>query len=289
MKPMLATSVELSQVQYPVYASPKLDGIRAVIHEGQVKSRTLKPIPNQKIQEKLSRAAWPGMDGELIIGNRTDPDVFTRTTSGVMSHAGDPAFTYWVFDLWDVTDDYSNRLAVLQEFDNRDMIRVLEQLFIQSEEGLRAYEDAMLKMGYEGIMLRRPDSPYKFGRSTVNQGYLLKRKPLADAEAIITGYEFLRVNDNEATLNDVGYTKRSQAQENLVTDYDRVGALLVTVVTGPFEGVEVKIGTGFTQAQRQELAQAGSSLLGRVVTFTYQAEGAKDRPRFPSFKGFRKD
>ena len=61
MKPMLATAVALDQVQFPVYASPKLDGIRAVIHreyDQPVRSRTLKPIPNRFIQETLSHCTW---------------------------------------------------------------------------------------------------------------------------------------------------------------------------------------------------------------------------------------
>lgn len=292
MKPMLATAVALDQVQFPVYASPKLDGIRAVVHPDYVdpvRSRTLKPIPNAFIQKTLSHKAWPGMDGELIVGARTARDVFNKTTSGVMSGDGEPDFTYWVFDLWDITDDYTERLKVIHQYHANDHVKILPQLLIQSRDGLELYEQSILNQGYEGVMLRKPDSPYKFGRSTLRQGYLLKRKPLADAEGIILGFEYLQRNYNEATLNDVGYTKRSQSQENLVTDYHRVGALIVRVLTGEFEGVEVKIGTGFTDQVRLDLALDAPDLEGKVITFTYQAEGAKDRPRFPSFKGFRKD
>lgn len=289
MKPMLATSVEFDQVQYPAYVSPKLDGIRTVIHEGKAKSRTLKLIPNEFIQASLLNHGWEGMDGELIVGSRTAPDVFSQTTSGVMSVAGQPKFTYWVFDLWCSTAPYEERLRVLNEFNDRDTVKILPQTLVHTPEGLRTLEDSYLQAGYEGTMIRDPKSPYKYGRSTLRQGYLLKRKPLADAEGIVVGFEYLRVNMNEAETNDVGYTQRSSAQAGRITDYDRLGAMIVTIATGPFAGVDVKIGTGFTQEQRQKLAQMGTTLLGELVTFTYQAEGAKDKPRFPSFKGFRKD
>ena len=284
---MLATAVELQDIQYPMYVSPKLDGIRAVVHEGQLKSRTLKPIRNQYIQRLLFHLP-EGMDGELIVGERTAPDVFNVSSSGVMSVDGDPQFTYWVFDLWNHEGAYNERYTELCKYAEKfPFVRVLAQTMVNTEHGLHLMEDSCLQQGYEGIMLRRPDSPYKFGRSTVKQGYLLKRKPLADAEGVIIGYEFLRVNENLAQTDLLGHTKRSQSQENLVTDYTRLGALEVRVLTGEYEGAHVKIGTGFTMQQRQEFAAAGSALLGELVTFKYQAEGAKDRPRFPSFKGFR--
>lgn len=290
MKPMLATAVELSQIQYPVYVSPKLDGIRAIIDkDGRTKSRTLKDIPNQFVQEELRRHGWPGMDGELIVGDVTDPQVFSKTMSGIMSATGEPKFKYIVFDLWDLTDGFEDRLKVLKEYQtsSHNPITILPQFEVNSEEGLLLIEEQHLRQGFEGTMIRNPTGPYKFGRSTVRQGYLLKRKPLADAEGIVIGFEYLQVNEAPAELNDVGYTQRSSAQEFQVTDHTRLGALKVRVVSGEYEGVEVSIGTGFTQEERQQLAQSGLAMLGEIVTFKYQSEGAKDKPRFPSFKGFR--
>ena len=41
-KPMLASQIDdLSSVEYPVYASYKLDGIRAIIYQGVAYSRSL--------------------------------------------------------------------------------------------------------------------------------------------------------------------------------------------------------------------------------------------------------
>ena len=46
-KPMLASPMELEHVRWPMYASVKLDGIRAVVRDGKLLSRSLKPIPNK--------------------------------------------------------------------------------------------------------------------------------------------------------------------------------------------------------------------------------------------------
>lgn len=47
-KPMLAGKApdDLNELTLPVLVSPKLDGIRCVMHEGVALSRKLKPIPN---------------------------------------------------------------------------------------------------------------------------------------------------------------------------------------------------------------------------------------------------
>ena len=88
IKPMLATEADFNKLRYPVCAQPKLDGIRVVIKNGVVYSRSLKPIPNKHIQALFRHL--DGLDGELIVGNPTAHDVFQKTTSGVMSKEGEP-------------------------------------------------------------------------------------------------------------------------------------------------------------------------------------------------------
>src|SRR5690606_17379291 len=78
--------------------SPKLNGVRAVIQEDGVKSSSLIPIPNKKIQEVLMSLDLVGLDGELISGSPTDPLVWNKTTSCVMSEESDLPFTFRVFD-----------------------------------------------------------------------------------------------------------------------------------------------------------------------------------------------
>ena len=45
IKPMLATEVDFNKLRYPVYTQPKLDGVRVIIKDGVVYSRSLKAIP----------------------------------------------------------------------------------------------------------------------------------------------------------------------------------------------------------------------------------------------------
>ena len=50
VKPMLATEANFNKLRYPVCTQPKLDGIRVVIKDGVVYSRSLKAIPNKHVQ-----------------------------------------------------------------------------------------------------------------------------------------------------------------------------------------------------------------------------------------------
>ena len=52
-----------------------------------------------------------------------------------------------------------------------------------NNEELIDYEQGAVEDGYEGVMLRDPSAPYKYGRSTVRKGYLLKLKRFEDSEA----------------------------------------------------------------------------------------------------------
>ena len=99
MKPMLASSVtKMDEVQFPVMLSPKLDGIRIIITPEGPRTRTLKPIPNLHIRQVLSAPEFLYLDGELIVGDVTDPKVFNNTQSAVMSVEGTPDFSFIVFD-----------------------------------------------------------------------------------------------------------------------------------------------------------------------------------------------
>jgi DNA ligase-1 len=144
----------------------------------------------------------------------------------------------------------------------------------------------MVNLGYEGAIVRDPRAPYKEGRSTVKQGWMLKVKRFADDEAEVIGTVEQMRNDNEATVDELGYTKRSHHKEGK-TAAGVLGALSVRGTTGQFKGVEFEIGTGFTAEQRRNLWAGREYLIGKLVSYKYFPVGVKDKPRFPTFKAFR--
>lgn len=277
MKPMLACEANLKVLKFPVLASPKLDGVRALVRDGVVLSRSLKPIPNRHVQTLYGRPELEGLDGELILGDPTNPETYRRTVSAVMTIEGDPDVDFHVFDRWDRDYPY-NEVALSYGL----TIPVCSTL-IRTMEELEEYEVALLDKSYEGVILRDPQSPYKFGRSTVKEGYLLKLKRFADSEAEIIDFEELMHNQNEAHINETGHTERSTKQDGLLP----AGTLGALVVRDIQSGVEFKIGTGFAAAERQKFWNLRASLRGLLVKYQYFPTGSKEKPRFPSFQGFR--
>lgn len=293
-RPLLAVQAEISDVKYPVYASPKLDGLRTTIFQGVAYSRSLKPLPNKEIQAFVA-SNWrllEGMDGEFIVGEPTDPDVFNKSTSFVMSRdkTGEP-FCFHVFDLVKTDMAFSERYKALQaiffypfRYIPRQ-VQLVPQTLIRTEEELIRYEELNLKLGYEGTMLRKPSGEYKFGRSTLKSGVLLKRKTFLDMEAEVLGYEPKMHNTNEATTNELGYTERSSHKEGLVA-LDMLGSLTCRTK----EGKVFSCGSGFTEEQRIQLWKEKDTLVGKLAKVKYFPIGMQDGvPRFPIWLGFRSE
>lgn len=289
-RPMLASEAP-KNLSFPLYASPKIDGVRAVVKDSLLLSRSLKPIPNGYVQDTLGIPELEGLDGELTVGPPHAKNVMQATTSGIMSRDGRPDFTFWVFDFWNGKPDqiFSNREALLHSyfkdgyFLKHTRVSYLTQRIIHDPQELAQYEAHCLELGYEGVMLRKPEGLYKFGRSTAREGHLLKLKRFVDAEAVVIGFEERMHNANEATTNALGYTERSSHKANKIP-MGTLGALVVRNVAG----VEFSIGTGFSDAQRMYYWAARDLYLGKTVTYkSFEAVGVKDAPRFPVFKGWR--
>lgn len=288
MKLLLSATIEdPALLTYPKLASPKLDGIRCVILEGQAYSRNMKLIPNQFIQRELS-CIKHGLDGELIVGDPKAPDCYRRTNSGVMSVDGKPEFTFWVFDLYQGDLHFSLRLKWVQNYvkslENK-RVRHVPHVNVADAAALAEYEAKHLIAGYEGVMVRDPAGVYKEGRSTLRDGILGKLKRFCDGEARIEGFDEQMHNGNEATKDELGRTKRSSHQSGK-TGKGTLGALKVVDTQ---TGVHFDIGTGFTDLERQTIWDSQPSWMGSLVKYKSLPVGVKDKPRHPVYLGTRLD
>ena len=281
-KPMLASPVtDIELLNYPVLASPKLDGIRCVIIDGVAYSRSLKPIPNIAVQQFFANGEYDGFDGELIAGPHNAPDVFNRSTRFAMKRDAVDDWAFHVFD-WIRGGITIERMGLVESLEWSPHVRPVIQTTLRDTEALREYERVSLSQGFEGVMIRSMGGEYKHGRSTLKEGLLLKLKRFSDDEAMIIGVECLMRNKNIAGVNELGCIERSNDMRGLVP-VDALGALIVRRA----DGVEFKIGSGFTESQRCALWQNQDEIIGKMVTYRHFEVGAKDKPRFPIFKGFR--
>lgn len=288
-RPMLAeTAKDTSSLVYPLIATPKVDGIRCLRLLGGVVTRSLKPIPNQHIRDVLDHVLPFGADGEITSGSN-----FQECTSAVMKRSGEPRFTFQMFDLIpgdDLEREYRHRLRDMMEWygnhlDCHEFVTIVPPRVIWGPKELDSYEVEMLDLGYEGIMVRDPCGPYKQGRSTVREGWLLKIKRFVDAEAVIVGFIEMMHNDNEATINELGLTQRSTSKAGKRPAGTLGKFQCIDVKTG----IEFNIGTGegLTYAMRQEIWDNRSTYLHKYMKYKYQDIGVKVAPRIPIFVGFR--
>ncbi len=286
-KPMLASQIDdLSSVKYPVYASYKLDGIRAIIYQGVAYSRSLKPIPNKSIQEwaMQNKESLEGLDGEFIVGEPNTEEVFRDTTSFVMSHDKVGDFSFYVFDILPAYPEqpYNARKGALDGLSLPGNTKVLQQTLIASKDDLEAFRSNAVEQGYEGAMIKAPEGKYKFGRSSVKEGLLLKLKLFVDTELVCVGYEPLYKNINESVTNELGRSSRSTSKDGLVQQ-ELIGALILDQGNGTL----VNCGSGFTAVERKYWWEHREELIGKMVTVKYFDVGVKDALRFPTFKGIR--
>ena len=290
-KVMLAVKAnDFDALRYPLLASPKIDGVRATNKNGALLSRTMTPIPNAFTQQLFAHEVFHGLDGELVVGEPNHPNCMQNTMSGVMSRDGKPDVKWYLFDRWSAQGPYWNRardakalLGAIEWGALSPTMIWLPQTLIRTADDLRAYEEARVQEGYEGVILRAPDGPYKQNRSTVKEGYMLKVKRFVDSEAEILGCYELMHNDNEATIDARGHTKRSTHQENKRA----AGVLGGFHVRDIHSGVEFDIGTGFTAEQRKNLWEGQRYLKGKIVKYKHFPIGVVELPRHPIYLGFR--
>lgn len=284
--PLLAADGGKVTLKFPVIASPKIDGIRCCMVNGEAMSRALKPIRNNHIRRELERHAsvlnW--LDGELTVG-----DTFNASTSAIMSIDGRPDFRFHLFDRIQADVPFHERFKSISGLELPPFCKVLPHQPIHSQEKLDVYYEQILLEGLEGIMLRDPYGRYKCGRSTPKEGILIKLKPFEDSEARIVGFEELMHNENEAKINALGLSQRSTCKDGKVAGGTLGKFKVVGTQDGHYNGVEFAVGTGkgLTHALRQEIWDSPEKYIGKLIKFKYQKIGSIDKPRIPIFLGFR--
>lgn len=292
MRPMRALKVtpeQFKMLRFPLYVSPKMDGIRCIVKNGFPLSRKLIRLPNKNLQKLLSYCP-EGFEGELILGNPLDDYVFDKTQSCVMSNDDSVNnIKFYVFDNWvNEKTEYEARLTGLKmtidalRQRGHNHLYAMPQRLVRNIGELTKLEDEYVNAGYEGIMLRSPYAYYKFGIATIKKGELLKLKRWHDTEAKVIDVIPQRVYVGDVTVDDLGYIKQSykKADRQVV---ESLGAFVCELSNG----TRFKVGNGLTFDQRALFWANRNDLIGKWITFRFQDWTKTGAPRFPSFLHFR--
>ena len=294
-KPLLASSLPMNLetgdfcwylITFPVWASPKLDGYRAMVQRGVLTSRGGLAIANRELQKRYSRKDLEGLDGELCAGRPTAANVFHATSRVVRKADADASTTsFYVIDWHGGLPNFRERHLQLMRRVETDPTRwgvniiPIKQQLIKTLDKLKAFERECLRQGYEGVMLRRGDQgayPQKGGkenRSTLKEFDLVRLKRFEYEEATILAVYPLMHNLNEERT---ATGKRATKRAGMVEDKTRAGsATLKDVKTG----VEFDTTIG-AEALRSWVGWKRPELWrGKTVRYKYQAVGTLDKPR----------
>jgi len=270
----------------------KLDGVRVITivrSDGRVDmfSRNGKELANfphiaQQISNVVqlkgsSKSMDLVLDGEIMSSSFQDLMKQVHRKDNV--EAGDAVLN--LFDVLPLEDfekgiynkDQTTRSSMIKFWveQNQDLLPNVtyvanELVDLDTEEGQARYKEINAKAiagGYEGIMLKDPLAGYECKRSVA----WLKLKPFIEVSLAVVAVE-------EGTGRNVG----------------KLGAL---VCEGEDDGkrINVNVGSGFTDADRDIFWNSRSSVLGHIAevradAITQNQDGTYSL-RFPRFKGFR--
>ena len=150
-------------------------------------------------------------------------------------------------------------------YGNKEYVSELKALTVHPQFREEINRDA-IDNGYEGIMIKDPDAPYECKRSTA----WLKLKPFIEVSLTVTAVE-------EGTGRNVG----------------KLGALVCEGIDDG-KGISVNVGSGFTDANRDDYWTSCEEVVGKVVevradAITQNQDGSYSLrfPRFIRFRGFK--
>ncbi|TRZ50802.1 MAG: hypothetical protein D4S01_06000 [Dehalococcoidia bacterium] len=192
-------------------------------------------------------------------------------------------FKFHAFDL--VLDDsfhdrYSHMVLNLCHIPNCE---VVVQCAFDSVDEIKVWFESLLELGYEGVILRIPDSPYKFGRSTAKEGFMLKLKPYESFDTEVLEIVERMENLNESQTNELGQSFKRN------TKGDKQGTGMASSFYTELDGVRGKVVFGGDEAARREIWENRESYIGKTAEWKGMLVGSKDFPRHPTFLNWRGD
>lgn len=202
LKPMLAKDYNKCQnyvLQKPMYCSKKLDGVRCMIkrsEDGKLvtvsrggKDYNIAAAEILKNLEKLFEA-FPDvtLDGEIYVHGKHLQEISGMARLKTWDERCEE-LEYWIYDLAVPGLKFEDRLELLNEmheYIDGQKIRILEHKETGSWAQISTLHDKWVKEGYEGLVARKPDKFYEFGK---RNSTMIKVKLYQDAEFKIIDYK----------------------------------------------------------------------------------------------------
>lgn len=298
-KPMLASNITLEEVSFPTMMSSKLEGVRGEFTVDGLYTRPMKRFGNPLVElefSELSKLADKHdliIEGEFYIHGKSFSDI-----SSICRRSGHPdthLLHFYIFDIFSPSDpdmrflDRYNLACILLAGKVED-VHVLEQIVVADYMGLRYIQDRYaewLDQGLEGAVFKKPDAPYKLGRSTKKQQIFVRTKPLDTFDGKIIEVVERMENLSPSYTNEVGRSAKRQ-DKDLKAGTGMVAVCVVECEDFP-EPVRVVMSRGLTDEVRYFIWENKLGYIGRHIKFTGMIISGMEQPRSPIFLDWRTD
>jgi len=297
--------VDLDSINYPVLASYKLDGVRCIFKNGEILSRSLKPIVNKQLREKFEPIrAWCEKTGNILDGEIYSPELtFQEIMRYVMTQDFEDKksikkfgevltipdhLRFYCFDALyggNINNPFQDRYKMVNEISGLiDIMPVIHQ-FLYCKDDVENYFKRALKDDCEGLILRSPTGHYKCGRGTLKEGLIYKVKPFQTFDSKIIGViQATKVDPNaEKKTNELGRSVTSKKKDDRIL-IEKASAFLVE-----YEGKEVKPVLAMTDEEKVAIWANREQYIGKYIEYKGMLIGSKDVPRHPVMVRFRED
>jgi DNA ligase-1 len=294
-KPLLAPNetIDLDSLKYPLIATFKIDGIRMVVTDGQLLSRSLKPIMNKAIKNRFNfLVEYSTEHGILFDGELYTPSLnFPELSGQVRGYDNEIVddLSFYCFDLLCNAGMLSYKLRLelakthIQNLNN--YIKFVPIKIVNNKKEIKNYFNKALSEGFEGLILRNPEGRYKFGKATINENIIFKMKPFQTFDAKIIGVEQATEvrKGAEKKINELGYsvTSKKKNDRELI---EKASAFIVK-----YKNKELKVTLAMTDEEKKEIWKNYKNYIGKTIEYKGMLIGVKDLPRHPVFIRFRPD
>lgn len=285
---MKGDPVDPKHLRYPLYVFPKFNGFRGYVKDGVVYTASNKPFKNRLLQADFGLFSYDGFDGEFVVGDPADGhNSLEKTSSVVTSQKPIDNLRFYVFDhVGDLEAPFEQRLDKLAYLPDlipgAEIFKVIRAPYHIANcwDDVLRIERMYVEAGWEGVITRDPNAPYKCGRSTAREATMGKLKQFKDAEFKIVGWEERMHNGNEATVSETGRTKRSTAKAGKTGRGD-LGAWILETDAGHRFGC----GTGMSDDQRKAFWLIKEQVVANeeFAKLRFHETGTKNVPLLPVF------
>lgn len=271
--------------------SIKFDGVRGVITGHSIESRSKATLPNDNLYTTFKHLMdWCKENNCILDGEFYSHDVDFGEVIGVCMTKGTKkpipdSFFFHCFDcipLDDIKMSFENRFKLIPKLDR---LEIVEQQMInipEDSESLTTEFKQRLDEGFEGLMIRGAEKPYKFGRSTPTCGTGYKFKLYETHDAKILGVQ-------QATIVDAKAEKKINELGRSVTSKKKGDRVLIESASGfecVFEGEEFVVNLGLSDERKKEIWENKEKYIGEFCEFKAMPT-TKDAPRNPNFLRMR--